>query len=187
MKRLILSVPWVLPLLALSAVLAMLAGCGRQANGAAPITTPVGTVVVLVTDHRDAIDDFETAVVTIESIELHRRGAARDVGWTTVEGVAGAVDLTEYTASVYTLGQGSVPAGRYDAVRLQTGPIRGTLAVAAGAAVDVPFAPEAIALDLRVAAAATTELLIDITVNDVRDHPGEGYRAVVASATPRER
>lgn len=142
-----------------------------------------GEVVVLVTDHREAIDDFSRAIVTIEAVELHRRGALPADGWVRLAGIRGSLDLTEYRDREIELGRAPVPARRYDALRLVAGPIEGTLAVqgAEGTKVEVPFAPSAAALALRVLPDDAVHVLVDITINDVRDHPGESYRGVIFS------
>ncbi len=163
-----------------AACLLLLASCG---GGGAPGD---GEVVVWVTDHREAIGDFSAALVTIEAVELHRRGALPQDGWTRLGAVSGAIDLTQYRDSNVELGRAEVPARRYDALRLVAGDIAGTLAVrgAEGTRVEVPFDPSPISIALRVVAGETTHLLVDITINDVRDHPGQTYRGVIFSAGP---
>ena len=160
--------------------LGVVAACG---GGAAPAS---GEVVLLVTDHREAIGDFSSAVAAIQAVELHRRGSLPDAGWVRLAGVAGSVDLTQYPDSNVELGRAAVPARRYDALRLVARSIDGTLAVAGaeGTHVEVPFAPPPAAIELRVVAGETVHVLVDITINDVRDHPGETYRGVIFSAGP---
>ena len=170
----------VLRAIAVAAGLVVVAACG---GAAAPGS---GEVVLLVTDHREAIGDFSSAVAAIEAVELHRRGSLPDAGWVRLAGVAGSVDLTQYPDSNVELGRTAVPARRYDALRLVAGSIDGTLAVAGaeGTRVEVPFAPPPAAIELRVVAGETVHVLVDITINDVRDHPGETYRGVIFSAGP---
>ena len=94
-----------------------------------------GEVVVLITDHREAIDDFSSLVVTATGARLHRRGHVPEEGWTVIEAPREEVDLTRYRDGVtFELVRAPVAAGRYDAADL-------ILAGPARARSDVPPIP----------------------------------------------
>ena len=78
-----------------------------------------GEVVVLITDHREAIDDFASLVVTVTGARLHQRGRVPEQGWTVIEAPRQEVDLTRYRdGATFELVRAPVAAGRYDAADL---------------------------------------------------------------------
>ena len=86
-------------------------------------------MVVLITDHREAIDDFSSLVVTATGARLHRRGHVPEEGWSVIEAPAREVDLTRYRdGATFELVRAPVAAGRYDAADLiLAGPARGVV------------------------------------------------------------
>ena len=134
-----------------------------------------GEVVVLITDHREAIDDFASLVVTVTGARLHQRGRVPEQGWTVIEAPRQEVDLTRYRdGATFELVRAPVAAGRYDAADLiLAGAARGV--VLAGDRVGVPLeiSPARVAVEVR--PDQVTHLTFDLVVHDLRDHPGKTW------------
>lgn len=151
--------------LALSAALA-------SASGADEVDT--GEVVVLITDHREAIDDFTALVVTVDGVRVHRRGARTDQGWLAITVDPREIDLTRYKdGATVELVREHVPVGRYDAAEVLASGARGT--VHGGDHVDVPLELTPVRADLHVLADRVTQVTFDLVVHDLRDHPGKTW------------
>ena len=134
-----------------------------------------GEVVVLITDHREAIDDFASLVVTVTGARLHQRGRVPEQGWTVIEAPRQEVDLTRYRdGATFELVRAPVAAGRYDAADLiLAAAARGV--VLAGDRVGVPLeiSPARVAVEVR--PDQVTHLTFDLVVHDLRDHPGKTW------------
>jgi hypothetical protein len=147
-------------LLLLGAALASASGSGEK---------EMGEVVVLITDHREAIDDFTSLVVTVEGARLHRRGARSDEGWLAIMVDPQEIDLTRYKDSATVeLVREQVPVGRYDAAEILASGARGTLQ--GGDRVGVPLELTPVRTDVRVRADRITQVTFDLVVQDLRDH-----------------
>ena len=145
------------------------AGGGAESGGAS------GEVVVLITDHREAIDDFTSLVVTIDGARLHRRGRLPEEGWVVLATARSEVDLTRYQdGATFELLRAEAPAARYDAAGLLAADnARGV--VPAGDAVEVPLEISPARLEFEVRLELVTELTFDLIVHDLRDHPGKTW------------
>ena len=133
-----------------------------------------GEVVVLITDHREAIDDFTALVVTVDGVRLHRRGAGNDAGWLAVTVDPQEIDLTRYQdGATVELTRQRVPAGRYDAAEVLASAARGV--VRGGRHVEVPLELSPARADVRVRADRVTQVTFDLVVHDLRDHPGKTW------------
>ena len=134
-----------------------------------------GEVVVLITDHREAIDDFASLVVTATGARLHRRGHVADEGWSVIEVPPREVDLTRYRdGATFELVRAPVAAGRYDAADLLlAGSARGVLL--AGDRVPVPLEVSPVRVAVEVRPDQVTNLTFDLVVHDLRDHPGKTW------------
>lgn len=134
-----------------------------------------GEVVVLITDHREAIDDFSSLVVTATGARLHRRGHVPEEGWTVIEAPREEVDLTRYRDGVtFELMRAPVAAGRYDAADLiLAGPARGVVLAGDTVAVPLELSPARMAVEVR--PDQVTHLTFDLVVHDLRDHPGKTW------------
>ena len=151
--------------------LVLIAVAASPAGGAEAAT---GEVLVLITDHRQAIDDFSALVVMVDGARLHRRGRVPEEGWTVIEAPRQQVDLTRYQdGATYELVRASVPAGRYDAADLMVAGARGV--VLSGDAADVPLeiSPARVAIEVR--PDQLTRLTFDLVVHDLRDHPDKTW------------
>ena len=135
-----------------------------------------GEVVVLITDHREAIDDFASLVVTAQGARLHLRGQVPEEGWTVIEAPRQEVDLTRYRdGATFELVRAPVAAGRYDAADLVlAGAARGVvLAGEDQVAVPLEISPARVAVEVR--PDQVTHLTFDLVVHDLRDHPGKTW------------
>lgn len=146
---------------------AVAAGAGEEED--------TGEVVVLITDHREAIDDFAALVVTVHGARLHRRGAAGDAGWLTLPVEPQEIDLTRYRdGATLELTRQRAPAGRYDAAEvLAAAAARGV--VRGGERVEVPLELAPARVGVRVRAAQAAQVTFDLVVHDLRDHPGKTW------------
>ena len=134
-----------------------------------------GEVVVLITDHREAIDDFASLVVTTTGARLHRRGHVADEGWSVIEVPPREVDLTRYRdGDTFEVVRAPVAAGRYDAVDLLlAGPASGVLLAGDRVTVPLEVSPARVAVEVR--PDQVTNLTFDLVVHDLRDHPGKTW------------
>ena len=145
------------------------------ASGGAEGDPAAGELVVLITDHREAIDDFTSLVVTVEGARLHLRGRLPDEGWAVLETAPREVDLTHYRdGATFELLRREAAAARYDAADLVVrGAGRGV--VLAGDTVEVPLELSPVRVDIEVHPGRVTELTFDLVVHDLRDHPGKTW------------
>ena len=153
------------PVLALSLFLLLTSAPGVAQPGS-------GQVEVRVTDHRAGIADFTTLHVELAEVSLHRRGQPRGAGWVLALQGAPPTDVVPLKQGRWVaLGTEHVPTGRYDAVRVRFGAIRGEL-TRGGVGNMVPDA-SIVAIDLDVTPGGQYALLIDLYVEDQSDHrPG---------------
>ena len=152
-------------LLLLSVVLASASGAGEEESG---------EVVVLITDHREAIDDFSSLVLTVQGARLHLRGARTDEGWQSIVVDPAEIDLTRYKdGATVELARERMPVGRYDAAEVLATAARGV--VQSGEQVDVPLELTPVRADVHVRADQVTQVTFDLVVHDLRDHPGKTW------------
>ena len=150
----------------------LLGGALASASGAGEGES--GEVVVLITDHREAIDDFSSLIVTMEGVRLHLRGARTDEGWQSIVVDPEEIDLTRYQdGATVELARQRVPAGRYDAAEVLASAAGGV--VKSGERVDVPLELTPVRADIDVRAAQVTQVTFDLVVHDLRDHPGKTW------------
>ena len=153
----------------LSAAPALASASGEQETG---------QVVVLITDHRLAIDDFTELMVTVYGVRLHRRGARNDQGWLSITVEPQRIDLTRYKdGATVELTRQRVPAGRYDAAEVLALAADG--AVRGGGRVQVPLELTPARTDVRVRADQVTLITFDLVVHDLRDHPGKTWAVML--------
>ena len=141
-----------------------------------------GRVEIRVTDHRAGIGDFTALNVELAEVALHPRGKARGQGWVTALGRTPAVDLVPLKDGRWArVGDGVVPAGRYDAVRVWLGPARGALRN--GLVPEVRPIGSTVTLDLAVGPDRVAAVLVDLYVEDVSDHDPGHYLVKIKAVT----
>ncbi|MAS35484.1 MAG: hypothetical protein CL610_15845 [Anaerolineaceae bacterium] len=140
-----------------------------------------GRIEMRITDHREAIGDFDRLDITIERVGVHPASAARTAGWMDFEPDTAAVDLTQVldgrTAAIL---EAELPAGEYDAVRLHVASGAGDLKT--GEAVTLPGFEQAVRVPFAVRADAVVGIVIDLIVESEDDHPGGGYEINILNA-----
>ncbi len=162
------SVPWVL----LFAVLCVAPlGCGRQ-----------GTLEIQIKDHREAIGDFSSANIVIESIRLSPKVGVKfwQRGWRTFKPALDQVDLTRFVGhSAATIVKVDMDSGTFEALDLKLRALQGVLKKDSK---PVPISNKLIpvALPFSVASGEVTKIILDLSVMDVSDHPPEGYELELA-------
>ena len=160
-----------------AALLSLLSASPAAASASGEADTgqvDTGQVVVLITDHREAIDDFTALVVTVEGVRLHRRGARTDEGWLTIAAGPQEIDLTRYRdGATVELVRERVPAGRYDAAEVLASAARGV--VRGGHRVEVPLELTPARTAVLVRADRIAQVTFDLVVHDLRDHPGKTW------------
>lgn len=150
--------------------LLVLTACAGSANS----PSSPGTLAIQISDHRQAIGDFERLDITIKSVGLHPASAPRTEGWLNFEPDTPVVDLTQVVGDpAVTILQTTVPPGVYDAVRLVVAGGEGVLKEGNTAA--VPGFEEAIRLIFTLQGGDAITLVMDVTVESKDDHPGGGY------------
>jgi len=160
-------------------VLALAACTGPPDASASP-----GTLIIEITDHREAIGDFERLEMTIKRIGLHPANAPRTEGWLDFEPDPAVVDLTQVIDdSTVTVLQTPIPSGPYDAVRLAVSGGEGTLKT--GGTATLPGFEEAARIEVTLQGGETTTLVLDIIVESQEDHPGGGYEMNLANITSK--
>ena len=134
----------------------------------------VGMLEVRLTDHRPGIADFRWLEVAVGRLAIHRTGGGRREGW--VEVVAGvpAIDIVPLKDGVWRpLGEASVPAGEYDAVRVQFDHARGELL--SGSITPVLTEDTVVRLNLSVPEESTRPVVLDLFAEDQTDHEPQRY------------
>lgn len=133
-------------------------------------------LALLITDHREAIDDFEELHLIIPRFALQLAGAPLGLDWLEYRSSISAFDLTQLQGgSIVSLGQPQVPSGHYHAVRLQVRQAQGRLHD--GTVLTVPLQLSELPLGIEALPGTVTPVLIDLTVLDLSDH-GQGYALV---------
>ncbi len=138
-------------------------------------------IEVRITDHREAIGDFDHLDITIDRIGVHPASAARTDGWMDFEPDTAVVDLTQVLdGRAATVLEANLPAGEYDAVRLHVTSGAGDLKV--GEAVTVPGFEQAVRVPFAIRSNAVIGIVIDLVVESEDDHPGGGYEINILNA-----
>lgn len=157
-------------------LIALVAACSTPFGS----TSTPGTVEVRISDHREAIGDFERLDITIEHIGFHPTGAPRTEGWLEVEPDVEVVDLTQVVdGPTVTILETSVQSGGYDAVRLTVTEGQGVLQD--NTTVELAGFEEAARLEFALQSDERLILVIDVVVESEDDHPGGSYQMYLSS------
>ena len=141
----------------------------------------VGTIEILLSDHREAIGDFERLTVEVERVDLHTAGSPTEQGWIELSPQVALVDLTQVVgeASLSILRQ-PVRAGSYDAVRLVLSGASGALKE--GGEVQFGELSQADRIEFEVPGGGLASILLDLVVQSEDDHPGGSYEILLIEA-----
>ena len=144
------------------------------ATGSGRSEIKTSDVIILITDHRNAIDSFSSLIIRVTGARLHQLGYAPEEGWIVVKTLEQEVDLKHYLdGATYTLGRGSVPVGRYDAADLMIVSAHGITLT--NDKVDIPLKITPSRIMLKVQLNQLTELIFDLVIHDLSDHPNETW------------
>jgi hypothetical protein len=128
-----------------------------------------GTLVVAISDHEEAIDRFESLPLSLESLEVHVAGGQ----WLPLELSERRVDLTHVLGGKsQQVASQSVPAGRFDALRLDGQAADSVLKE--GGSASLTLSQKEAATSFAVEANGTTSIVVDLVVLDVSEHAGPG-------------
>jgi hypothetical protein len=144
-------------------------GCGRQ--------NEKGILEVRVKDHREAIGDFSTATITVESVRVSPKVGFRfwHLGWIELNPSVDRVDLTQFVDHfAATIFKDQIDAGSFEALDLK---LRDVQAILKQNSTKVPIANKVtpVALTFSVNPGGVTMIVLDLAVMDMSDHPSQAY------------
>lgn len=144
-------------------------GCGQQGGK--------GVLEVQIKDHREAIGDFSSAKVTVESIRLSPKVGFKfwQLGWISLNPSVDQIDLTQFVGhSTATIFKAAIDSGSFEALDLK---LRGVDGVLKKDSTPVPISNKLIpvALPFSVNPGEVTKIVVDLSVMDMSDHPPQAY------------
>ncbi len=168
----------------------VLTGCSGPAPSVTPSqtqpvsTSPVSTLPAsldekgnfkfLVSDEKNAIDDFTNLFITISSIGIHKGGTSENVSdnvsdnWTEIIPAITKVDLKQLIGDNATsIWSGNITPGTYNKVFINISDVSGTLVVATdnqSTSVKLPGGKLQISKPFTVSATTPTSFVFDVTV-----------------------
>lgn len=151
-----------------------LLGCSRHRGK--------GTLEVQITDHREAIGDFSSVNIVLESIRLRPKVGLQfwQRGWRTLKPAVDQVDLTRFVGhSAATIVKVDMDSRTFEALDLELRALHGVLKKDS---TPVPISNKLIPVDLpfSVTSGEITKIILDLSVMDMSDHPPEGYELQLA-------
>lgn len=136
-----------------------------------------GTLEVRIKDHRDAIDDFATVIITFDKIAISPKAGLRfwQSGWKEFQPAPAQLDLTRYTGKkTERVLRAGVDGGSFDGFHLKIKSIDGVLKkTRRQAPIKNSIAP--VKATFGIPSRGETLLILDLTVMDLSDHPPRGY------------
>jgi hypothetical protein len=136
-----------------------------------------GTFEVRIKDHREAIDDFSSLLLTIDRVAISPKPGLRfwQTSWKEFSPSPASIDLTKYvgkeSAKIF---RADTDIGAFDAFHLRIKSVDGLLKKNQRIApVKNTIGP--IKLSFDIAPRGETVLVLDLTVIDFSDHPPRGY------------
>jgi Domain of unknown function (DUF4382) len=144
-------------------------GCSQQSGK--------GTLEVQIKDHREAIADFSSATITVESIRLSPKVGFRfwQMGWIELHPAVDHVDLTQFVGrTAATIFKAEIDSGFYEALDLKLTGVDGVLKKnSSPVSISNKLVP--VALSFPVNPGEVTRIIVDLSVMDMSDHPPETY------------
>ena len=139
--------------------------------------TPNGILEVRIKDHREAIEDFSNAVITIEAVRISPKVGLKfwQLGWVDLVPSVARVELTEFLdRSAAMVVRRDVTPGSFEAFDLKLSGIRGVLKKDS-ASVMITNKISPVALPFSIDPGELTTIIIDLAVMDMSDHPPQAY------------
>ncbi len=136
-----------------------------------------GTLEVQIKDHREAIADFSSATITVESIRLSPKVGFRfwQIGWIDLNPAVDHLDLTKFVGrAAATIFKAEIDSGFFEALDLKLTGVDGVLKKNS-APVSITNKLIPVALSFPVNPREVTRIIVDLSVMDMSDHPPEAY------------
>jgi hypothetical protein len=136
-----------------------------------------GLIEVKIKDHRDAIGDFKSVIVNVQTIRLSPKVGLKfwQLGWIALNPTVQRIELTQYAGgSSATIFQGSMESRSFEALDLKIGRVDGVLKKEGG---QVPINNKLtpITLPWVLNSGEVIMIVLDLSVVDMSDHPPEAY------------
>ncbi len=136
-----------------------------------------GTLEIRVKDHREAISDFSTLEIGIETIRISPKAGLKfwQTGWKDLKPLLEKIDLAQYTgkrsAAIF---RGAMTPGSFEGIHLKLRGAEGILKKTKNQ-IRVKNLIGPIQLVFSVVKKAATLIVLDLVVSDMSDHPPRGY------------
>lgn len=127
-------------------------------------------------DHRDAIGDFTSVQIAIQSIRLSPKVGLKfwQMDWSDLNPYVERVDLTQHVGqSAATIYKGGIAAGSFEAFDLKLRGIDSVLKDSAPVSISNKLTP--VALPFTVNPGEVITIILDLSVMDMSDHPPQAY------------
>lgn len=136
-----------------------------------------GVLEIRLKDHREAIGDFTSLMLTLDKIAISPKPGLKfwRSGWQPLTLSTDTIDLTKYvgkqTVQVF---HGRLADGSFDGIDLKLKKIAGTLKNSKRTP-KIKNSVTAIKLPFHIASNQTTSIVLDLVVLDMSDHPPQDY------------
>lgn len=140
----------------------------------AAVAGGVGELEIRVTDHKPAIEQFETLNVRLESLAFHQKGQPRRKGWTELTIRSADIDIVPLKDGVFvSLGNHPLPVGIYDAMHIRFASAEGTLKT--GKHPEVLFDDTIVSFPVTIEKTVNQPLVVDLYAEDQTEHARSVY------------
>lgn len=139
--------------------------------------TPNGILEVRIKDHREAIEDFSNAVITIEAVRISPKVGLKfwKLGWVDLVPSVARVELTKsLDRSAAMVVRRELTPGSFEALDLKLSGISGVLKKDS-ASVMITNKISPVVLPFSIDSGELTTIIIDLAVMDMSDHPPRAY------------
>jgi len=132
---------------------------------------------VRIKDHREAIEDFSNAVITIEAVRISPKVGLKfwKLGWVDLVPSVARVELTKsLDRSAAMVVRRELTPGSFEALDLKLSGISGVLKKDS-ASVMITNKISPVVLPFSIDSGELTTIIIDLAVMDMSDHPPQAY------------
>ena len=136
-----------------------------------------GILEVRIKDHREAIEDFSNAVITIEAVRISPKVGIKfwKLGWVDLIPSVARVELTKsLDRSAAMVVRRELTPGSFEALDLKLSGISGVLKKDS-ASVMITNKISPVVLPFSIDSGELTTIIIDLAVMDMSDHPPQAY------------
>ena len=141
-----------------------------------------GQLEIRLKDHREAIGDFSRVVLKLDKVSISPKVGLKfwQTGWQDLSPALATIDLTKYVGKqTVTIFRGTLAPGEFDAFNLKITGIEAILKKTDKPA-QIKNTVGPIKVPFSIAAGSTTLIVLDLTVEDVSDHPPLTYQLGIA-------